>query len=130
MKKTIQIIIVYTLYLCTIPVFFFSNQQQITEGSFVLWIKKFVPHEWITDKFFHFSFFFSSVILLYLLHRFIIRSKNKIALLTIFFILAIVIVAIEYIQPYFNRSFEFADIVYGLLGVSLATNGLFFLSQK
>lgn len=130
MKKFILFIFVYTLYFCSIPVFFFSNQEKIANGKLIVWLQKWIPKEWITDKLFHFSFFFASVILLYILHRFIIKSKSKIALLTIFIILSIVIVAIEYIQPYFNRSFEFADIIYGVLGVSLATNGLFFITKK
>lgn len=127
MKKLILYIILYGIYFASISAFFFSNNTKISESKILHILSKILPKSWITDKLFHFGYFFSSVIFLYLIHQILDKKHNKRQLIFIFFFLLTTIIAIEYIQPYFSRSFEFLDIIYGTLGMSLATNLIFFI---
>lgn len=129
MKKFILYIILYGIYFASIPAFFFSNNTEISESRILHILSKILPKSWITDKLFHFGYFFASVIFLYLIHLIFDKRHNKKTLLFIFFFLLTTIIAIEYIQPYFGRNFEFLDIIYGTLGMSLATNLIFFIKK-
>lgn len=120
MKKAAIITIIYTLYASILPAVFLSNNEKKV-GGYISKLGKFLaqylPEGWVNDKTFHGLFFFCFPIFIFTATHFLTRIKFSLNLLLIILFNVSAIVIIEEIQPFFGRSYEANDMVYGFLGL-------------